>query len=262
MSNNLITDLDNIIQKYFLELKPVLDKANPNLVDPILKNIIYNKYDSSNLNTNTNMTNEEFYQNLINNINNNNDNTFFYLTNGINKNLREGGSGTNKAITDINKDFFNLNNHNVIFNTKNIVEINLGKNDNQNIINNDIVEDNTYPGTVLFKNIVNFKYKNKYNIEGVYHINGWNHKIENVEKKPGYKKLVQAYYTAIMEHFFKIIQHRTDMSILHLIQCPGEIYQGTNITANILIETVKDYLINNKPELNSLNFRISIDYKQ
>jgi hypothetical protein len=262
MSNNLITDLDNIIRKYFVELEPVLDKANPNLVDPILKNIIYNKYDSSNLNTN--MVDEKFYQNLINNINinNNNDNTFFYLTNGINKNLKEGGSGTNKAITYINKDFFNLKNNNVIFNSKNIVKINLGRNDNQNIINNDILEDNTYPGTVLFKNIVNFKYKNKYNIEGVFHINGWDHKIKNVEKEEGYKKLVQAYYTAIMNHFFNIIKYKTDMSILHLIQCPGEIYKGTNITANILIETVKDYLINNKTELNRLNFRISIDYKQ
>jgi hypothetical protein len=65
-----------------------------------------------------------------------------------------------------------------------------------------------------------------------------------------------------MNHFFDMIKYKSGMSILHLIQCPGEIYQGTNITANILIETVKEYLIKNKPKLNNPNFRISIDYKQ
>ena len=168
MSNNLISDLDKIINKYFLEVRPVSDKANSDLVDPILKNIIYNKYNTADLSTD--MTNEQFYQNLI--INNN---TFFYLTNGINKLLKGGGSGTNKAITTINKDFFDLNNDNVIFKSKDIAmgKLQVNEYNLQNIVNPNILKDSVFPGTVLFKNIPNFKYKNKYNIEGVYHINGW-----------------------------------------------------------------------------------------
>jgi uncharacterized protein YjgD (DUF1641 family) len=190
MSNNLISDLDKIINKYFLEVRPVSDKANSDLVDPILKNIIYNKYNTADLSTD--MTNEQFYQNLI--INNNtadlstdmtneqfyqnliiNNNTFFYLTNGINKLLKGGGSGTNKAITTINKDFFDLNNDNVIFKSKDIAmgKLQVNEYNLQNIVNPNILKDSVFPGTVLFKNIPNFKYKNKYNIEGVYHINGW-----------------------------------------------------------------------------------------
>ncbi len=52
------------------------------------------------------------------------------------------------------------------------------------------------------------------------------------------------------------------MSILHLIQCPGDIFNAGDETRRIFKNTVYGYLYSNKERLNNLNFRISIDYKE
>jgi len=239
---------------------PVPVVVTPNVVidefDPIFKKIIYNKF---NMNDNkTNMEKEEFYTNLQET----NLTTSFYLTNGMNKNFVSGGGGTNLAITNITSKFFNITNFEVIFNSKEIVIKNNLTDELQKITHQNILSDYKYPGTVFYISDDKFKYLSKFEIKGVYHINGWNHSIKNIENTNKYKILVTEYYKNIMDHFFKKCSNDSKhMSILHLIQCPGKLFNGGEITANILIKTVKEYLIKNKDQLTNLNFKISIDYK-
>lgn len=262
MSDKLIDNLNIIINNYFKELKPGPVLNNPGLVidenDPILKQIIYNKFNEND--TKTRMENENFYKELTKT----NHTTYFYLTNGINKQFLSGQDGTNKAITTINNDFFIIDEMEIVFNSNEIVINNNLIDDFQKIKNNNILDTDSYPGTVFYAYIQNFKYKNNYEIKAVYHINGWDHRSRNVESIDGYKLLVKEYYEKIIDHFIKNRSKNSNhMSVLHLIQCPGKIFNGTEITANILITTVKEYLIKNKNTLQTnLNFRISIDYQK
>ena len=220
------------------------------------KYLLKNKFYTNN--NSTHMEHKDFYKNLGNS---HNKNVHFYLTNGTNKNLYSGGKGTNKAITIINKDFFIFDNENNIFcpikfkslGTKKIQQIQQIQKENINCKN---------PGSVFYKEINNNIYKG-YNIIGVYHINGWNHKLYNVEDKNDYKKLVSLYYIAILDHFFQNIYSEKNFSILHLIQCPGFLFSGTEITTNIFINTVCGYLFKKKKQIgySSHYFKISIDYE-
>jgi hypothetical protein len=228
------------------------------------KYLLKNKFEINN--NNTHMEHKDFYKNLINNSfatntnNPHNKNINFYLTNGTNKGLYKGGKGTNKAITIINKDFFILDNKNNIFCP--IKFESLGNKEIQQI--QQIHKENIYcinPGSVFYKEIKNNIFKG-YNIQGVYHINGWNHKLLNVEDLDDYKKLVSLYYIAILDHFFQNIYSEKKFSILHLIQCPGFLFSGTEITTDIFINTICGYLFLKKKQIgyNSDYFRISIDY--
>ena len=219
-----------------------------------------NKFISNN--NSTNMEKEDFYEMYFKTLEiNNKNNIVFYLTNGANKQLLPKQNGTNLAITNINHKFFDLKKNDCIFQSKTYVDENVLNVKKQYITKEGMRNDCVYPGSIYFKNIPNFKYLNKYNIGGVYHINGWDHRILNVEKYPEYKRLVTAYYTAIMDDFFKKISN-DKMSILHLIQCPGDIFNAGDETTKIFINTVYKYLYSNKERLNNLNFRISIDYKE
>jgi hypothetical protein len=195
-----MSDQDNILQH-----KAKLKKFN--FEKYLLKNKFYTN------NNSTHMEHKDFYTNLINNIkNSHNKHVHFYLTNGTNKNLYSGGKGTNKAITIINKDFFILDNENNIFcpikfkslGSDKIQQIQQIQKENINCKN---------PGSVFYKEIED----KKYNIIGVYHINGWNHKLYNIEGLEDYKKLVSLYYIAILDHFFQNIYSKQKFSILHLI---------------------------------------------
>lgn len=264
-------DLKKIIKKHFLNLKNInnLQKETEKTIEKFdfNKYLIKNKYDKNK--NNTHMEKKDFYENLISN-NFTTKNINFYLTNGTNKNLSDGGSGTNKAITDINENFFILDNENNIFcpnmsdmsdmsDMSNMPNITKEKYNEQQIIKKNIKCKNA--GAVFYKEIENNKYKD-YNIIGVYHINGWNHKLFNVEKSDDYKKLVSLYYVAILDYFFKNIYDKKNFSILHLIQCPGFLFSGTIITTKIFINTICGYLFLKKEELNysSKYFKISLDY--
>ena len=240
-----MSDQDNILKQ-----KAKLKKFN--FEKYLLKNKFYTN------NNCTHMEHKDFYKNLGNS---QNKNIHFYLTNGTNKNLYSGGKGTNKAITIINKDFFIFDNENNIFcpikfkslGTKKIQQIQQIQKENINCKN---------PGSVFYKEINNNIYKG-YNIIGVYHINGWNHKLYNVEGLKDYKKLVSLYYIAILDHFFQNIYSKNNFSILHLIQCPGFLFSGTEITTDIFINTVCGYLFLKKKQIgySSHYFKISIDYE-
>lgn len=244
-----MSDQDNILKQ-----KAKLKKFN--FEKYLLKNKFYTN------NNSTHMEHKDFYTNLINNIkNSHNKHVHFYLTNGTNKNIYSGGKGTNKAITIINKDFFIINNENNIFcpnkfkslGSDKIQQIQQIQKENINCKN---------PGSVFYKEIKDNKYKS-YDIIGVYHINGWNHKLNNVEDKNDYKKLVSLYYIAILDHFFQNIYSEQKFSVLHLIQCPGFLFSGTEITTDIFINTVCGYLFLKKKQIgyNSHYFKISIDYE-
>ena len=221
--------------------------------DKIIQNIFDINTDSSN------MEKEDFYKKYITVLGNKD--IVFYLTNGANKALVSGGAGTNRAITNINTNFFNnLNKDNCIFPSEKYVQNTILNEEAQNITKTNMLNNCKHPGSTYYVDIPNFKYKSKYNIRGVYHINGWNHKISNVEDEKDYKRLVTAYYIAIMDHFFKFIL-KDKISILHLVQCPGEIFGGKEITAKIFKNTVYGYLFDNREKLKDLQFRISIDYE-
>lgn len=244
--------LKNLINNYFDYINADVDKENDK--------IILNKYI---LNDNsTNMGKQEFYEMYIKTLGiSDQNNIVFYLTNGVNKKLEPKQHGTNLTITNINQEFFDLKNNDCIFRSKPYVDNNALNVKNQYITKKGMYDDCIHPGSIYFKNIPKFKYLNKYNIGGVYHINGWDHRILNVEKDPEYERLVTAYYTAIMDDFFNKISN-DKMSILHLIQCPGDIFNAGDETRRIFKNTVYGYLYSNKERLNNLNFRISIDYKE
>ena len=151
------------------------------------------------------------------------------------------------------------------------------------------VEATKYTGATFFvSREQDFKFHN-FKVNGVYHLKGWHHtKISDhynrggetktitindtddtiysvndnifVEETIEYKKLVFAYYSAVLDHFFNIIKEKTNYSILHLCQVPGAIYGGTDTTKNIFKNTIYGYLCKNKEYLQKLKFKISIDY--
>jgi len=294
--NNLNKNLDTLqilINDHFIKLLELQTKINNYNSNPIpnsqqqninseenekseFKNFNFQKYliankfrrvNDKNKKNNTYMETEEFYSNLTNltNLTNNARDADFYLTNGTNIWLKADGGGTNAAITSINRDFFNINYMECIFNSNKIVDTTILDNTKQHLqlLNTTCNK----VGSTYYIEILNNKYLNKYNVIGVYHIKGWDHSdkyLQNpviVEDKDIYKTLVSSYYIAILDHFFNnITQKKNRLSILHLVQCPGAIYQATEITAEIFKNTVGGYLFIKRNEINNLNFKISIDY--
>jgi endonuclease/exonuclease/phosphatase family metal-dependent hydrolase len=118
----------------------------------------------------------------------------------------------------------------------------------------------------------NFK---QYNIQGVYHLKGWAFRQEKyyvndngtkllIEESIEYKKLVTAYYKAILDHFFEFVKNEKagTMSILHLCQVPGEQFRATDITKNLFVYTIYIYIFSNRKQLEPMKdkFKISIDH--
>jgi hypothetical protein len=271
--NNLNKNLDTLqilINDHFIKLLELQTKINNYNSNPIpnsqqqninseenekseFKNFNFQKYLIANkFKTGDNkrdMITDQFYNNLTSNPTN----TDFYLTNGANKSLNKFGGGTTGAIAQINEEFFNLNNMKCIFNSNNLIKNNYSDQD----LNLTISSCNNV-GSTYYIEIKDNKYKN-YNVIGVYHINGWRNPSNN-ENTDIYKTLVSSYYIVILDHFFNNIQKKNRLSILHLVQCPGAIYQATEITAEIFKNTVGGYLFIKRNEINNLNFKISIDY--
>ena len=97
----------------------------------------------------------------------------------------------------------------------------------------------------------------------MYLLFSWKHKnTEDIESKQEdiYIKLVSLYYIAILHHFFQILKTKNNRySILHIVQCHDELYEGTCKTADIFINTVCGYLFIKRKTLENYNFTISID---
>ena len=156
--------LKNRINNYFDYINADVDKESDK--------IMLNKYISND--KSTNMEKEEFYEMYIKKLGiNDKNNIVFYLTNGANKKLEPNQRGTNLTITNINQYFFDLKNDDCIFRSLPYVYDNDLNVINQYITKEGISNDCSSPVSTYFKNIPNFKYLKKYNIGGVYHINGW-----------------------------------------------------------------------------------------
>jgi hypothetical protein len=250
--NNILTSLDTGLPT---RLPTGLDTRLPTIKE-LEKFIIYKKYYPGD--TSSQMENKTFYDNIITKLGTSANDTVFYLTNGAHVTLTSGHGGTNAAITTISPDFFNITDDTCIYSSKDKIEkTDLNNHINSQIIQSDFISNNNkYPGSTFYvRNHVR-------NIEGVYHIKGWNHNYINVEDNINYKRLVTAYYIAILDHFTNNIENKKDkMSILHLVQCPGHLFGAKEKTTEIFINTLYCYLIENRERLNKLNFRISVDYE-
>lgn len=279
--SNSITELKEIIDIHFNKLRNIGEpkkkqeyeekerKSVNNLKDfDFKKYLIKNRYNDKN--NETKIEREEFYENLIKKIKSeySKKQIFFYLTNGANKDLKPKRSGSNKAITAINKDFFNWAKYKKIFCSEEYTS--LGNSEYQKkyqqITPKQFNCDNA--GSVFYIEIKDKKHEGySHNIPGVYHINGWDHnssslnEIKDVEDKEDYKKLVSSYYIAILDHFFDKIYNTKKFSILHLIQTPGKLYGGGPKTTKIFINTVCGYLFLKINKYDPNKFRISIDYE-
>ena len=233
--------------------------------------IIFNKWYLNN--KNTHMQEVDFYNYLKESEGKQNE-TDFYLTNGINFKLEEGWDGTNKAITKINKNFFQVNKFKNIYNIGHVKKIksSILNPDGQKIVNDstNITDNDKYPGSTFYIGISDLtnKEKNKtfpelkqFNIMGIYHIKGWDHKKGNIENTEEYKKLVTAYYIAVLKHFLFDNNeiNRMHMSILHLCQIPGDKFNATKDTLTIIKNKIYGYLFDNRKELQGKLFKISFD---
>jgi hypothetical protein len=272
--SDLIQQLRKLITEHFTDLNQILVNQNTDLdIEAELNKFDFNNFIIKNKfkkdDNSTYMEKEAFYKKIIDNLGLTAENTVFYLTNGVNKKLEIGWGGTNNAITNINPNFItNLNKDHCILPTGFYIKSTLLNDVQQQIedTGKDLLPDCIYPGSTYYVDIKDFKLKGVYNIEGVYHINGWDHNkskdVEDVEDKMEYIHLVSVYYKAILDHFFNnIIDNTNKMSILHLVQCPGHEFKGTDKTTVIFINTVYGYLFENREKLKDLQFRISIDYE-
>ena len=194
------------------------------------------------------MSNDEFYKNKRFNGYKN-----IYLSNGANETLSNDGSGTTAAINKLSKKFFT--------NCINIYEPN--KTDYRDIdTSNQTITYNGQeylPGSVFLSDPNVHIIKNKITIKGVYHIKGWNFKNDKLHDKLHDETqnipFVKNYYTKILEHFTLNNQN----TILHLVQTPGELYDGTIITMNAMHDAIIEYIQANYNKLYSNNLLISVD---
>jgi hypothetical protein len=296
---NMMEDVDdNNISKSPSIAQPIAQSISPSIAQPIspsiaadikelttynFPNVIQNKYTDNN--SKSHMEDPIFYDNLLKKSGGQKNNTFFYLSNGANKELDESGGGTNAALAKINKynnqlniGFFDVNNYKPIYHIGHLQDTfvfndNLQNNNNTTLDNlikkNNYSEATKYTGATFYITYPNFKFYG-FNIDGVYHLKGWGFNREAksqltpyfIENHENYKKLVTAYYIAILEHFFdNIKKNKNIISILHLCQVPGDNYEATRVTTNIFTNTIYGYIFYNRKKLDSSKnkFRISID---
>ena len=240
----------------------------PIIKHPKIKNIYlyFNKYNKSDIKTK--MEKDEFYINLINNYkkiynDGNSDNSWkggtIYITNGINKKFTSGGSGTNDAITKLNKNcndiFFNKTKIEMIYDSS--------KNDQQGLLSfisnpkqTITFDSKTYYSGSIFKtekcNLNGFKL-------GVYHINGTDMRVSSPKLQLNkiefekYQEFSKKYYSELIKDFLK--NTTVNGNILHLAQIPGEIFGGGDEVIKGMLEAIKNIDNNN----NNRNILISLD---
>jgi hypothetical protein len=212
----------------------------------------------------TDIFNSKFYEQFS-------DFTNFYLTNGVNQEVRPGGSGTNQAISNIGeavsenrdaKHFFDRKNIGTVYNSQYnelryidgdpAIVSNLSGNDKyfhiiadekQKIKTSDALN-NMYAGSVLFVN--NKGLYHKKNIQGVYHIKGINWTLLDKKHEPDTIPLVKTYYLRILQDMLgRAVANKYDNIAIHLASVPGAIYQGTRTCEGLLgavDEFSKDFL--------------------
>lgn len=260
--------------------------ANPKI------NLVYNKYVSGD--KTKNISNKEFYTNLQTQTQSQSQSQpqskssallCVYLTNGTNKELNSTGSGTTAAFRELSDipsvgDLFDVSKAVIVFDSS------LNEFDNKTDIlptisdtrqvwtHSNSTYKGKYAGSVIRVDASGNGNNKDFPVCGGYHINGIN--IKNITKSDDKKVetnsvgLVKAYYTAIMNDFFKIataapsgastpVKHH----VLHLAQIPGDMYGGTDITGNAFHTAVKDWIAskaNVTPPL-SMSMTISIDFE-
>jgi hypothetical protein len=249
-------------------------------------NLVYNKYVSGD--DTKNISNEQFYTNLQTQTQLSAP-LCVYLTNGTNKKLDGDGSGTTAAFKQLSDksgvgNLFNLTDAKTVFDSssndfKNKNDILSTISNNSQVWNNKSKStpipapyNGMYAGSVIRVDASGNGNKD-FPVCGGYHINGikLNDITDSTNVETNSVELVKAYYTAIMEDFFKIATAAGASStpvkhhVLHLAQIPGDLYGGTDITGNAFHTAVKDWIAgkgkaNVTPPL-SMSMTISVDFK-
>jgi hypothetical protein len=251
--------------------------------------LFYNKFASGN--PATNISREEFYTNLKHQTSASN--LCVYLTNGTNKRLDNGGSGTTlgfQILSDKHSvgNLFDVSGAKIVFDSsknrfekKNEILATLSHSDqiwDRNKSDTDKSPkpipkpyNGMYAGSVIR---VDVSGTTNFPVCGGYHINGIN--LDSVGDKKKVETdsvgLVKAYYTAIMEDFFELATNAPSSSgtssgkhyVLHLAQIPGDLYGGTEITGNAFHTAVNEWIAskyNVSPPL-SVSMTISIDFEK
>lgn len=247
--------------------------------------LVYNKYVSGD--DTRNISNKEFYTNLQ--TQSKSSALCVYLTNGTNKELNSGGDGTTaafKQLSDISGvgNLFDVTKAKIVFDSssndfKNKNDILSTISDNSQVWNNKnknskpipVRYNGMYAGSVIRVDASGNGNNKNFPVCGGYHINGIKlNDIKDTDEKNKVEtnsvELVKAYYTAIMDDFFKLVTVPSSSGkhyVLHLAQIPGALYGGTEITGNAFHTAVKDWIAskaNVSPPL-SMSMTISIDFE-
>jgi hypothetical protein len=202
--------------------------------------IKYSKYDTTNK---TNIGKIEFYDHFYKT-----GNKKFALLNGANKSFARNGRGTNEAITNLKGlaqsqcDFFDHSITELLFNSSNFLEYLKIK----PIIDNELQQINykgtNYPAGTVIKALCTEKTSI---VSTVYHINGVDFRDVSDNKKEieeSIKPLIMEYYKQILLDF----NENGKEQFIYMPPIPGYIFKGTEITDVALIETILDFIKNNK----------------
>jgi hypothetical protein len=242
-------------------------------------NLVYNKFVKGK--DTTNISSKEFYNNLKSQTKSTTD-LCVYLTNGTNKRLDNGGSGTTLGFQILSDtpsvgNLFDVSGAKIVFDSSaNPFE----KKDEilATLSHSDQIWDNSnksdpakspkpipdpyngmYAGSVIRVNVTG---TTEFPVCGGYHINGIKLDMDKrKEVETNSVGLVKAYYTAIMNDFFTLAT-ATPSSVkhyvLHLAQIPGDLYGGTEITGNAFHTAVTDWIASKTSV--AVSMTISIDF--
>jgi hypothetical protein len=202
-----------------------------------------------------------------------------YLTNGTNKELNSTGNGTTaafKQLSDISGvgNLFNLTDAKTVFDSssndfnKKSEILHIISDTKQVWTHSNSTYKGKYAGSVIRVDASGNGNNKDFPVCGGYHINGikLNDITDSTKVETNSVELVKAYYTAIMEDFFKIataapsgdstpVKHH----VLHLAQIPGDLYGGTKITGNAFHTAVTDWIAS---KVNvSMSMTISVDFE-
>jgi hypothetical protein len=239
-------------------------------------NLVYNKFVSGN--ATTNISRPEFYNNLKRQTSALN--LCVFLTNGTNKRLDDVGNGTTAAFKTLS-DITDLGNLFDVTSATTVFDSNLASFEKKNEIDATIKASNQvwtpknkyngmYAGSVIRVDVTG---TTDFPVCGGYHINGIEIKIigaaDKIKVENNSVGLVKAYYTAIMDDFFKLAIAASSSSsgtssgkhyVLHLAQIPGDLYGGTQITGNAFHTAVTDWIATKASIRLSVSMTISIDF--
>jgi len=181
----------------------------------------------------------KYYDKYVTNDKKNDDNKVV-LTNGANQNILCSGWGTSGALQKIFNTVSNANKFCLKKNMTNIYNpddiLFTGKKHIKGTKDLDINGTKYTLGSVFYENNTNTSSNNLSNyIEGCYHIRGYQIRDTDLEKE--FSPIVEKYYGAILEDFAK----NKRAAVLHLVQSPGGLYGGTDITRYAMLSAIKKF---------------------